>query len=98
MINKTILGTKHPDVIHVRFGSGDIMFTKIQLEDKSFGLTFMESPGHEIGEENNDLAGKSIDDFPDEVKVLFTFTNPESVTALIHSLVEIQKVIFKGTF
>lgn len=96
MIEKVVLGTKHPDVVHVQFGKGDIMFTKMQMEDKSFGLAFAQSEPHEIGETSDDYMGEKVDNFKEEVKVLFTFDKPESITALIHSLVELQKAVFKG--
>lgn len=96
MIEKCVLGTKHPDVVHVKFGTGDIMFTKMQMEDKSFGLAFAQAEPHEIGETSDDYAGKNVDTFEEEVKVLFTFDKPESITAVIHSLVELQKAVFAG--
>lgn len=94
MIENVILGTKHPEVTHVKFGTGDIMFTKLKMEDGSHGLAFNQDTPHKIGEETNDLAGKNVDDFPSEIKVLFTFDKPESIAALIHSLIEIQKELF----
>ena len=99
MIEKCILGDKHPDVVHVQFGTGDIMFTNLQMEDKKyFGLAFAQSEPHKIGETSDDYAGKSVDTFKEEIKVLFTFDKPESVTALINSLVEVQKAIFDGGY
>lgn len=98
MIEKVVLGMKHPDVVHVKFGLGDICFTKLQMEDKSFGLAFAESEPHKIGETTDEYSGKNIDDFKEEVKVLFTFNKPESITALIHSLIELQKAVFDGKF
>lgn len=98
MIQKVVFGTQHPDVVHVQFGTGDIIFTKVQMEDKTFGLTFAQSEPHKIGETTEKYTGKSVDKFEEEVKVLFTFSNPESITALIHSLIELQKAVFNGGF
>jgi predicted CoA-binding protein len=94
MIIGTALGEKHKHVLHLQFGSGDIMFTKVKMDDDSYGLVFAEKPGKAVGEESNEYAGKNVDDFNEEIKVLMTFSNPESATAVIHSLVEIQQAIF----
>lgn len=88
----------HKDVLFLEFVDGDIMFTRSTMDgDKhQSGLIFshMEEP-HEIGAETNDYADKSSDALPN-VKIVMRFSKPESITALIHSLVEIQKEIFRS--
>lgn len=91
MIQKITLGTKHEDVIEVQFGVGDIMFTKLIMGDGSNAIAFAQSIPHKIGETSDEYEGKKIDDFKEEIKVLFTFTKPESIAALILSLVELQQ-------
>lgn len=88
---------RHKNVSIVTFGSGDIYMTKV----KEFGfdhdnmLCFSEIAGYRIGEESNEYDGKSVDELPN-LSVIFRFENPESITALIHSLVELQQSVFKN--
>jgi hypothetical protein len=87
----------HKDVVFMTFGAGDIMFTRARQEDMSEDnmLLFSNQSPHEIGSESDEYTGKTSDDIPD-VKVVIVFNKPESITALIHSLVELQKSVFKG--
>lgn len=96
MIRKLQLGEKSHDIREVLFSSGDIMMTRIQYEPGVFSLALAEHPQREIGETSNEYAGKTVDDFPNEIKVCLSFTNPKSLNALIHSLVELQKDVLNG--
>jgi len=49
-----------------------------------------------FGDVNNDYAGKSSEEMKEDIKVLLSFTKPESITAMIHSLIELQKAVFDG--
>jgi hypothetical protein len=87
---------KHENVLWVEFGTGDIEFTKSREQDeKHESIMFFkqhEVP-HEIGEESDYYIGKSTDEV-DGIKLVFKFKKPESITALIHSLTELQKEVF----
>lgn len=86
---------RHPGVLIVEFGTGDIMFTRTYFEDaKASGLMFSQhSVPHKIGETTDEYNGKTSDDLPD-AKLIISFTKPASVAALIHSLIEVQKDMF----
>jgi hypothetical protein len=94
MIQEIQLGDVSMDVLHVRFGTGDIMMSQIEMDNDKFSLSFCEMGGRKIGETTTEFVGKSTDDFGTEVKLVMSFSKPESVTALIHSLVELQKRIY----
>jgi hypothetical protein len=100
MIQTISYSEKHKNVLNIQFGTGDIMFTKIQTEEhdgsKRFGLAFTEHYPKQIGTESNEYAGKNVDDFNEEIKMALSFDKPESITALIHSLIELQQAMFKG--
>lgn len=95
MIRNIEIGEKSKNVVEVKFESGDIMMTRVQLESGLHSLVFNEQPDHEIGETTDDYKGKTTDEFPSEIRVCFTFTNPRSLNALIHSLVELQKDVLR---
>jgi hypothetical protein len=57
-------------------------------------LIFSEVTPHEIGSETDEYKGQTSDALPN-VRVVFEFTKADSISALIHSLVEIQKDIFR---
>lgn len=97
MIKTIQLGEKHKEVANVEFGTGDICMTKIRIDDL-FGITFAQTEPRPIGFTHSNYANKSTDEFNEEVKVAFTFTKPESITALIHSLVELQQSMYNGKF
>jgi hypothetical protein len=88
---------RHNNVCIVTFGSGDIYMTKAKEHDKTSDnlICFSEISGHEIGDESNDYDGKPVDELPN-LSVVFRFEKPESITALIHSLVELQQSLFKN--
>jgi hypothetical protein len=96
MIQKVNFG-KHKDCVDVIFGTGDIMFHGLFFADRPdhyvLGLTQTDTP-RKIGAETNEFTGKNSDELPSEVKVMLSFTKPESVTALIHSLIELQQRMF----
>lgn len=87
----------HQDVTIVTFGKGDILMTKAQESGKVADniLCFSECPGHEIGEVSYDFKDKDVNELP-KVEVIMRFDRPESITALIHSLVELQKSVFEN--
>ena len=96
MIRELQLGEKHSNIKEVIFENGDIMMTRVQYDPSTFSLVFNQQEPHKIGETHNEYAGKSIDEFPSEIKVCFSFKNPKSITAVIHSLIELQKDMFDG--
>ncbi len=85
----------HEEVLFVEFGHGSVKMTKAKESSSEFDslVLFTEQPNGNIGETSNEDAGKSTDDLkrPD---VVFEFKNPESITALIHTLIEVQKDLF----
>lgn len=95
---RTIEYGKHSNVLELQFGTGDINFVKGREDGFEFEnvLIFREDNSGEIGRESDRWKGKSSDELPD-VKMVMRFTKPESITALIHSLIELQKGVFKNT-
>lgn len=95
MINIKNFG-KHENILFAEFGYGDIKFTKARnVEDEcETMLMFYNQEPHPIGEEDGEWVGKTSDEIIAPSFVM-SFTNPESVTALIHSLIELQKQLFK---
>lgn len=90
-----ILTTKlgvHENVTMLEFGTGDIMFAtgKEDPEKKSNMLLFWQDQPGEIARTDNKYKGKSTDE-TDYLKMVFKFTNPKSITSLIHSLIELQE-------
>lgn len=85
----------HKDVAIIHFSTGDILMTKAQESGKVADniLCFSEMPGHEIGDVSYEFVGKDINTLP-KISVVMRFDKPESITALIHSLVELQKTVF----
>lgn len=87
----------HQDVHVIQFGVGDILMTKARetgnISDNI--LCFSECTGHEIGEVSYDFKDKNVDELP-KVDVIMRFDKPESITALIHSLIELQKCVFEN--
>jgi hypothetical protein len=97
MIEKIQYSKKHNNVLELSFGTGDIMFTKIQYASGRFGLVFSNHHPKPIGTESNEYAGKDIDDFNEEILMSMSFDKPESITTVIHSLIELQQAMFNGT-
>lgn len=83
---------KHENVKWLEFGTGDIMFSpgKETIDGKSCLLMFTQAEPGEIAREIPSVKGKSSDEL-DNIKVVFKFTNPKSISALIHSLIELQE-------
>lgn len=92
-ISKVNYGS-HGNVLLLEFGTGDIMFTKGEQASGEMDLIFTQDIPHEIGAEAEDYLGKSSDEIPN-IHLVMRFTRPESISALIHSLVEQQKALFK---
>lgn len=91
-IFKTQFG-KHSDVLFVEFGTGDIEFTKSreESEDRDSILFFRQHAiPHKIGETSGEHIGKTTDEI-EGIQLVFKFKKHESITALIHSLVELQE-------
>lgn len=95
MITKQNYGA-HADVLIAEFGHGDITFAKATYPDDQHAthLLFMNHEKRKIGEVSNEWEGKTSDEVP-RPDVVFVFKNPESITALIHSLAELQKEVFE---
>lgn len=95
MITKNFTNDQVKDVTLLQFGTGNIRFDKVHYADGSVGLAFaqVEEP-HEIGSETSENVGKELKELTD-VQVLMDFSNPASIAALIHSLIEIQKQMLK---
>lgn len=93
MIDKNQAVGNHSDVTTLVFGAGDIMFSKLNYQNGFVGLAFSNMPPHKIGEESKEFTGGTLDDVPN-VQVVMDFTDPRSITALIHSLIEIQQDMF----
>lgn len=85
----------HEDVTFLRFGSGDILFTRARNIENKYEtmLLFSSQEPRSIGDTTDDYKGLSSDEIP-SVKVVMSFTDPRSISALIHSLVELQKEVF----
>lgn len=97
MITKIELGEKCKDILLIEFGTGDIMFNGVKFEGHDHALAFQQHEPRPIGSETEEYNGKTTDELPNETKLIMSFTKPESVTALIHSLVELQKRMFDET-
>lgn len=86
----------HEDVLMASFGTGNISFTRGRFEDKKSNTClffYNQDEPRKIGEVSNDDAGKSTDELP-KPEICFEFSKPESITALVHSLLELQKDLF----
>lgn len=96
MIRKIEFGEKNTDCLELRFGNGDIMFHGLMFpeEKELYCLGFGEMPGRKVGEETNEFNNLTTDELPTPIKMVMKFSNPESVTAVIHSLIELQKRMF----
>jgi hypothetical protein len=97
MINNKKFG-KHENVLFADFGNGDIKITRAREEDSKHEtiLLFYNQPPRPIGEENDEWNGKSSDEL-EAPGFAMTFSNPQSITSLIHSLIELQKSVFAST-
>jgi hypothetical protein len=94
-IIKTDFGN-HKDILVAEFGTGDICFAQARRIENSFEtqLIFTNHEQREIGSISSEWNGKTTDEIGD-VKIVFDFKNPESITALVHSLLALQKEVFK---
>lgn len=88
---------KHKDVTIISLGFGDVKINQAKHAHKYYHVTFSDDEPHPIGEEDEgENAGKSTDVL-DNVKAVISFSNPESITVLIHSLAELQTEMFKDS-
>ena len=94
MIKKIELGEKSKDVLLIEFGTGDIMFNGLVSEGIRYGLGFQEHEPRTIGSETDEYNGMTTDELPNETRLIMSFTKPESISAVIHSLIELQKKMF----
>jgi hypothetical protein len=93
---KTILLGKYDNIPYAEFGTGDISICKSRLvgdPHQSMIILYNQEP-KEVGYEGNEWKGKNTNDLP-EPNMILRFTRPESITALVHSLMEIQQEFFK---
>jgi len=87
----------HESILQVQFGIGDIRMDKAQYPAESpneVHLVISQGEPGEIGREHNDLRGKTTDEI-NNPQVVFTFDKPESITSVIHTLIELQRDLFK---
>lgn len=87
---------KHENVVVATFGTGDIRMTPARWVDEnheSLLLFYNDSKPRKIGEVSDEWSGKSSDEL-EKPELVLQFNKPESITALIHSLVELQKELF----
>jgi hypothetical protein len=96
MIQTISFGKKNTDVREVQFGTGDIMIHGLMFEDhrELYCLGLSQMPARPIGAETEEFNGLNSDQLPEPVKVILSFSRPESVTTLVHSLIELQKRMF----
>ncbi len=95
MIHKKQLG-KHEEVLFADFGYGDIRITKARGQDEtheSMLIFYNQAPLKEIGSVDSEDSGKTTDEM-DCPGFVMSFSNPQSITAIIHSLAELQKQLF----
>jgi hypothetical protein len=95
MIHNGSLG-KHQNILFATFGAGDISFARARYEEETHNRLLIfktQDPPRKIGEVSSDDAGKNSDDLTPP-QIVFEFTKPESITALVHSLLELQKDLF----
>lgn len=95
-IGKLQLGENSKDIIEAVFHDGDIMMTRIQYKEGVYTLALCEHSKREIGETTQKYKDKSVDDFPSEIKICLSFTNPKSLNAIIQSLCELQMDALNG--
>lgn len=94
MVSPKKLG-RHENVLIAEFGYGDIKITKARDSEDAYEsmLLFYNQYPHPIGEEDNEFEGKTTDELAPPSLVMH-FSNPESIGAVIHSLIELQKELF----
>lgn len=96
MIHRNFTNEQVKDVTLLQFGTGDIRFDKVFYDDGTVGLAFAQvDPPRRIGEETSENIGKVLSELQD-IQVVMDFNKPESITALVHSLLEIQKKLFEN--
>lgn len=88
----------HNDIVHATFGQGDIMMVAASNEpggpESMLVISLFNTP-RKIGEVEPEWMGKSTDEIPN-VKIVFQFTEPHSITALVQSLLQVQDQMFKN--
>lgn len=93
-INKNVQFGKTKDVLLVEFGIGDIGMTYSEVRNNKIILAFKEySEPHEI-----DVIQKLSFNSFDEMKppLVFSFSNPKSIDALIHQLEDMKRDLIKS--
>lgn len=87
---------KHEQILTAEFGKGTIMIAKAKIDgnEHETALFLYNQEPHEIGETSEENKGKTTDEL-ERPKFVLTFQNAKSITALVHSLVELQKEVFK---
>jgi hypothetical protein len=93
MIEKINIGN-HKNILHLNFGSGDIHFMGTEHGGYK-GIVFCQHDPTPIGDatEYYPKEDGTTDDI-DNVSLLLTFPRPESITVLVHSLIELQEKLF----
>ena len=95
-IYKKTIG-KHQEITHLHFGFGDIHMTKAKTNpDAAFNLLLLYESiplpiGTVLDAPDNIL---TTDMISEKIQLVFKFENPESIAALIHSLIEMQQSMF----
>jgi len=95
MIRKIDFGDINKDVTEVMYGTGTIGMTGILFPDEpeKYCLALRQTTPHPIGEIDPSVIGKNTDEI-EPIGCVLSFTKPESITVLIHSLIELQKRMF----
>ena len=87
---------KHEQVPTAEFGKGTIMIAKAKVDGNQYetAIFLYNQEPSEIGGVSEEHKGKTTDEL-DRPKFVLTFQNAKSITALVHSLIELQKQVFK---
>jgi len=95
VINKTL--GDFENIPTAEFGKGDILITKCQydFENHASMIVLFNHDPRPIGETSEEFTGKKIEQMPSSPQMILEFSNPESITALVHSLIELQQGFFK---
>lgn len=88
---------KHENVLMAEFGTGDICFTKARFpeqEHESLVLFHNNFDGHEIGDTSHEWNGRTSDEI-ERPEFVLVFNKPESITALVQTLLDLQMDMMK---
>lgn len=94
---KNVKFGNHENVVLAEFGTGDIRICRAKSEEmrhENMLMFFNREKPAKIGQEDDDYTGEHSDNLPTPGFVM-QFNDPRSITALIHSLVELQKSVFE---